>query len=648
MTLSVLLIDDSADDRALAARELERHFKQVEILQAGTAETLEQALSQRFDIAITDYQLRFTDGIAVLRELKRRFPERPVIMFTASGNEEVAVEAMKEGLDDYITKTAKHYPRIGFAVRTCLERVEQRGKVAQLVARESLARTRLEVALESAQMATWQLDLVTRESTYSDALGPMFGQPPGFTHPDFDSWLNDIHPDDRQSVTQAWHAALDGTGLYQIRFRALGADGVTRWIESSGKVLRNESGVPAMIIGAARDITADVTVQRNLERQREELQRADRQKNNFLTTLAHELRNPLAGAGYAVVLLRQAGANPAMVTRATDVIERQIGHMATMLDELLDLSRIAHNRIEFERRVVDLRKVVEMASDSVQPVLEQMEHELRVTLPGGPVLVEGDEVRLTQVLSNLLNNAAKFTPSRGHLRIELGMEDGRALVDVVDDGIGIEAHRLDEVFEMFSQAPNKAHGGTPGLGIGLAVVKSLVELHGGTVSATSPGLGGGTRVRVSLPLASAPVSAAADALPDPARQAAGAVHDRLDVVLADDNTDAADLLAEFLRMRGYTVHAAYDGQAAMALAERIRPHTLVLDIGMPGATGYEVARWVRQQAWGADATLIAVTGWGAEYDGDRALHSGFDARLVKPVDIEQLLQLIEGTHVPGK
>lgn len=644
MTLTVLLIDDSADDRALAARELERHFKQVEILQAGTAETLEQALGQRFDIAITDYQLRFTDGIAVLRELKRRFPERPVIMFTASGNEEVAVEAMKEGLDDYITKTAKHYPRVGFAVRTCLERVEQRSQLAQAMARESLARTRLEVALESAQMGTWQLDLLTGESSYSDALGPMFGQPAGFFHPDFDSWLNDIHPDDRAAVAQEWHAAFQRNALYKIRYRALGADGVTRWIEATGKVLRDDAGVPVMIIGAARDATADVTVQRNLERQREELQKADRQKNNFLTTLAHELRNPLAGAGYAVVLLRQAGSNPAMVARATDVIDRQIAHMATMLDELLDLSRITHNRIEFERRIVDLGKVVDMASDSVQPVLRQMEHELRVALPAGPVFVEGDEVRLTQVLSNLLNNAAKFTPSRGHLRIELGIEDGCALVDVVDDGIGIEAHRLEEVFEMFSQAPNKAHGGTPGLGIGLAVVKSLVELHGGTVSATSPGLGGGTRVRVSLPLAPAP----APALPEPTRQAAGAPQGPLDILLADDNTDAVDLLAEFLRMRGYTVHAAYDGQSAMALAERIQPHTLVLDIGMPGATGYEVARWVRQQAWGADATLVAVTGWGAEYDGDRALRSGFDARLVKPVDIEQLLQLIARTHAPGK
>jgi CheY-like chemotaxis protein/two-component sensor histidine kinase len=318
-------------------------------------------------------------------------------------------------------------------------------------------------------------------------------------------------------------------------------------------------------------------------------------------------------------------------------VQRQVTHMGRLLDDLLDLSRITHNRIELERQVIDLRKVVDMAGDSARAALEQKAQSLRLSLPAEPVPVDGDEVRLTQVLSNLLNNAVKFTPEHGHVAIELAAQDGQVVLDVVDDGIGIEADRLDEVFEMFSQAQNKAHGGTPGLGIGLAVVKSLVELHGGTVGASSPGLGGGTRIRVVLPLVQTPAPAA---LPEAAGLGASGAQQPREVLLADDNTDAADLLAEFLRMYGYTVHTAYDGQSAIALAERLRPQTLVLDIGMPGATGYEVAQWVRQQAWGRDATLVAVTGWGQEYDGDRALRSGFDARLVKPVDIDQLLQLI--------
>jgi two-component system CheB/CheR fusion protein len=640
MTFTALLIDDSPDDRALVARELRRHFGETGILQAGTPETLAEALDNgRFDVAITDYQLRFSDGITVLRELKRRFPDRPVIMFTGSGNEEVAVAAMKEGLDDYITKTAKHYPRIGYAVRACLDRMEQRSQVEQALARESLAKARLEIALESAGMGTWQVDLDTMQMSYSEAIGPMYGRAPGFTHAGIAAWLEDVHPDDRPVVLGEWKAALSDRKIYHVNFRALGADGITRWVESSGKVLRNAAGEPATVIGTARDVTADVNVRQNLERQREELEKADRQKNNFLSILAHELRNPLAAAGYSVALLRQAGGNMTTVERATVVIDRQISHMARLLEELLDLSRITRDRLELDIQRVDLRKVVDMSCDSARAALNEKGHELSLSLPPGPVIVEGDEVRLTQVLSNLLHNAAKFTPAGGRIEIRVAQEDGQALVDVIDNGIGIEAHRLNDVFEMFSQAQAKTHGGTPGLGIGLAVVKSLVELHGGSVAASSPGLGLGTRLRVSLPLAQAqaaePPAAGADT---PQGQAAARAP--LDVVLADDNTDAADLLAEFLALQGYTVHTAYDGKAAIELASRLHPQVLVLDIGMPGATGYEVAEWARQQPWGAEATLVAVTGWGQEIGGDRALRSGFDARLVKPVNMDQLLLAI--------
>jgi two-component system CheB/CheR fusion protein len=639
MSFTVLLIDDSPDDRALVARELRRHFGDIGILQAGTPETMAEAIDNgQFDVTITDYQLRFSDGISVLRELKRRYPDRPVIMFTASGTEEVAVAAMKEGLDDYITKTAKHYPRIGYAVRSCLDRREQRSQVEQALARESIAKARLEIALQSAGMGTWQLDLETKAVSYSDAIGPMFGQAPGFTHADFRAWLDAIHPDDQPAVLAEWEAALAGEKLYQVRFRALGADGMTRWIESSGKVLRNASGIPTTIIGTARDVTADVNVRQNLERQREELEKADRQKNNFLSILAHELRNPLAAAGYSVALLRQAGGNPATVGRATEVIDRQVSHMARLLEELLDLSRITRDRLELERQQIDLRRVVEMGCDSARAALKEKSHELRLSLPAEPVPVEGDEVRLTQVLSNLLNNAAKFTPPGGQIDIHVTRENGQAIVEVIDNGIGIEPQRLEDVFEMFSQAQTKAHGGTPGLGIGLAVVKSLVELHGGSVAADSAGLGMGARVRVALPLAHAHPEAqpaAADT-----RQA-GAAQAPLEVLLADDNVDAADLLAEFLVLQGYTVHTAYDGAAAIELAARIHPRVLILDIGMPGATGYEVAEWTRQQPWGVDATLVAVTGWGQEAGGDRALLSGFDVRLVKPVNMDQLLQTIQ-------
>ncbi|SDD04771.1 two-component system, chemotaxis family, CheB/CheR fusion protein [Massilia sp. PDC64] len=629
MSFAALLVDDSPDDRALVARELRRHFPQAQVKEAGSPETLAAALDDgRFDIAITDYRLRFTDGISVLRELKRRFPERPVIMFTASGNEEIAVEAMKEGLDDYITKTPKHYPRIGYAVRACLDHVAQRARAEQ-------AQARLEIALQSAGVATWQFDLRERTIVASSDLGPMLGQPPGHAPATVDAWLADIHDDDRPRVIEAWKAAFAGTGDYRMQYRFHGADGVTRWIASSARVLRGADGKPSMVIGTAREVTADIETRRDLERKTEELEQADRQKNEFLAILAHELRNPLGAARYSIALLRQASDNAAIRARATDVIDRQIGHMATMLDALLDLSRIAHNRIELERAPLDVRRIVELACENAQSAFEGKGHALRLSLPPEPVTVVGDEVRLTQVVANLLVNAAKFTPAPGHIDVRVTRDGTDAVIEVADDGIGIAPHRLDEVFEMFSQGETKAHGGTPGLGIGLAVVRSLVGLHGGTVRAHSAGAGQGTRIRVTLP---APAQSA-QAAPSDASVAAGATRG-LRMLLADDNADAANLLALLLEAEGHTVHAAFDGISAMALADAHRPDVMVLDIGMPGATGYEVARWVREQPWGAAVRLVAVTGWGHEHDGGRALDAGFDVRLVKPVDMTQLLAAV--------
>jgi two-component system CheB/CheR fusion protein len=637
MNFTALLIDDSPDDRALVARELKRQFEQVEVREAGTPEQVAEALQQGgFDIAITDYRLRFSDGITVLRELKRRFPSRPVIMFTASGSEEVAVEAMKEGLDDYITKTPKHYPRIGYAVRACLEQASQRVQLGQALARESMAKARLEIALQSAGMATWQIDLRTREVVCSEGLGPMFGLAPGFHFACTEDWLARIHPEDRADVAARRESAVAGADAYQIQYRAIGADGVTRWIATSGRVLCDADGRPTHLIGTARDVSADLAIRHKLERKTEQLEQADRQKNEFLSILAHELRNPLAAARYSIALLRQTGATAAAVGRATEVIDRQIGHMARLLDELLDLSRITHKRITLDKQVLDVRKIVELACESAQPVLAGRGHRLRLSLPLEPVPVMGDEVRLTQVFANLLNNAAKFTPAAGQVDIRVAVEAGEACIDVIDDGIGIEPARLEDVFEMFAQLETKAHGGTPGLGIGLAVVRSLVTLHGGSASAHSEGAGKGTRIHIRLPLApavEAPVSA-------PPAELAPASPGRLRVLVADDNVDAAQLLAEFLRTEGHEVHMAYDGSAAIELAKRVRPDVMVLDIGMPGANGYEVGQWTREQPWGAGATLVAVTGWGQEHDGNRAQRACFDVRLVKPVDMKQLLGVL--------
>jgi two-component system CheB/CheR fusion protein len=291
--------------------------------------------------------------------------------------------------------------------------------------------------------------------------------------------------------------------------------------------------------------------------------------------------------------------------------------------------------VDLVRQPIDLRRLIEQCIDNLRPALQAGAHEITVALPDDPLVVDGDEVRLTQVFSNVLHNATKFSPSGGRIALRADLRGADAVVEVRDHGIGIDRSRLEDVFEMFSQAETKVHGGTPGLGIGLAIVRSLVELHGGSVRAYSDGAGTGTTVQVVLPRAGN-ATLADPVQPGPAASAGGT----LQVLVADDNLDAADLLAEVLRTHGYVVHTAHDGKAAIELAARSRPDVMVLDIGMPGATGYEVANWARQQPWGERAALIAVTGWGQEHDGNRALRAGFDARLVKPVDLNELLKLI--------
>lgn len=636
MGLTILLIDDNPDDRALVERQLKLQLDDPRVLHAGTAEAFEAILgNDDFDVAVTDYELRWSDGITVLHELKRRFPDRPVIMFTGSGSEEVAVTAMKDGLDDYVTKTVKHYPRVPFTVRACVERAQQRKHLEEARERETLAKARLEITLEAAGMGTWQVDLRDETVTYSEALGPMFGRERGFVHAGVDDWAADLHPDDRQMVLSAWDHAVHGGQPYRVEFRVLGADGVTRWIASSAKVLRDEAGAAVLVVGSARDITAEVEVQEDLKRQRAELQEADRQKNEFLAILAHELRNPLAASGYSVAVLRRSAPSPEW-SKAVDVIERQTAHMGKLLDDLLDVSRITRNRIELDLKPTDLQAMIDIAYENVRPALEAKRHRTIRSVNDAPLVVDGDEVRLTQVIANLLDNAVKFTPPDGVIEIGAWREDGHAILEIADNGAGIEPARIGGVFEMFAQGPGKIHGGQPGLGVGLAVVRALVTLHGGSVQASSAGPGLGTQVRVSLPL----IDAVHTDMPPAAHHAAAAGQHAAEIVLADDNADAADLLSELLRAEGYRVHTAYDGQAAFDLAEQYRPAILLLDIGMPKLNGYEVARQVRDRAWGDNMSIIAVTGWG-ENQHAPAADSGFDARLVKPVDVVELLELLE-------
>jgi signal transduction histidine kinase len=376
----------------------------------------------------------------------------------------------------------------------------------------------------------------------------------------------------------------------------------------------------------------DVTEQ---HRAREALRAADRQKDEFLATLAHELRNPLAPIRTAAHLLRSPRATTQARERASEIIGRQVGHMARLLDDLIDIARITQQRLVLKTERISINSVVEAALETARPLLEAKRHHLKVDVAAPGAMIDADPVRLTQVLSNLLNNASKYTDPGGTIMLAAEADGDTVIFTVTDTGIGLSEAAVTAVFNMFAQEQAALERSEGGLGIGLALARGLVELHGGTISAYSEGLGRGSRFSVRLPLATDRAAAAADAQPE---QAAAAVPRT--VLLADDNRDAIDTMAELLRMEGHVVHTAHEGLSALETALRMRPDVIVLDIGMPGLNGYEVARRIRAEPWGASSLLVAATGWGQEDDRRKASAAGFDRHLTKPFDPLQLSELI--------
>ncbi|HEX8758262.1 MAG TPA: PAS domain S-box protein [Steroidobacteraceae bacterium] len=409
--------------------------------------------------------------------------------------------------------------------------------------------------------------------------------------------------------------------------------------------IRDADGV---VIGAskiARDITERKACEQAQQRTigelkcaEEALREADRRKDEFLAVLAHELRNPLAPIRYAVAMARREGRSEAERRQAQGIIERQVEHMGRLLDDLLDVSRITRGTLMLRRSPVELDSIVAAAQESARPLLEARRHTLAVRLPEEPIRLVVDPVRIAQVLANLLINAAKYTDSSGRIELEAGREDADLVLTVRDNGIGISAEMMPRVFTLFAQATPALERSEGGLGIGLALVRGLVELHGGTVSAHSGGAGQGSVFVVRLPL-----GGPAEAEGGAERPLAACAQTRaLRLLVADDNRDSAATCAALLRASGHEVTVAHGGREAFGLACRLQPDALLLDIGMPELNGYQLAERIRGTAWGRRAVLIAISGWGQEEDKRRALAAGFDRHLTKPIDpdrLEALLQL---------
>jgi PAS domain S-box-containing protein len=392
------------------------------------------------------------------------------------------------------------------------------------------------------------------------------------------------------------------------------------------------------IVGASK-IARDITARKKMEAA---LKEADRRKDEFLATLAHELRNPLAPIRNAVQILKVKGPPDPELKWGREVIDRQVQVMARLLEDLLDVSRISRNRLELRKERVELVTVVEAALETSRPVIEAGSHELTVALPPEPIPLEADPVRLAQVFTNLLNNAAKYTEEGGRIRLSVERQGSDVKVSVLDNGIGIIAEMLPRVFDIFAQSPRALLRSPGGLGIGLSLVKGLVELPGGSIEARSEGAGRGSEFVVRLPVAVAkPLPAAAppkeDGEPKPATKCR--------ILIVDDNEDSADSLAMLLKIKGYEVETAYDGVQAVEAAGTLRPNVVLLDIGMPKLNGYDACWRIRQQPWGQGMFLIALTGWGQEEDRRRTEEAGFNQHMVKPVDPAALMKLLASLSV---
>jgi CheY-like chemotaxis protein len=368
------------------------------------------------------------------------------------------------------------------------------------------------------------------------------------------------------------------------------------------------------------------------------LREADRRKDEFLATLAHELRNPLAPLRNALEVLRRAEDDKTLIEQARSMMGRQVSQLVRLVDDLLDISRITRGKLQVRKERVDLVDVLNAAIESARPLIEASAHELTVILPPREVHVQADPTRLAQVFLNLLNNAAKYTDRGGRIWLTAEQRDHEAVISVRDTGIGIAAEHLPHLFTMFSQVATALERSQGGLGIGLALVKGLVELHGGTITARSDGPGKGSEFTVNLPLVEGPV----EAPPQPVGNGQAGRVRKSRILVVDDLRDAADSLAMMLQMMGHDTQTAYDGLEAIQAAAAFRPHIMLLDIGLPRLNGYETARRIRGEPWGGNVALVALTGWGQAEDKRRALEAGFNHHLTKPVAAADLEKLLTG------
>lgn len=510
---------------------------------------------------------------------------------------------------------------------------------------EKLKKTEVQrnLALDSAELGLWNIDPRTNtllcdqrfRIIFSGEVGPL----------DYERAFDLIHPEDRDRVRDAVSAAVqpENPAPYAEEYRVVHPKTqVVRWVLAKGRANFETHGDDQRLVsfdGTVVDITERKQMENDLRQLAANLSAADHRKDEFLATLAHELRNPLAPIRNGLQIMKHAKDDEA-VEQLRAMMERQLSQVVRLVDDLMDVSRINKGKLELRKEQIELAAILSSAIETCRPLMEEMRHELIVNLPQQPVRMHADPTRLSQVFMNLLNNAAKYSDKGGQIRLTAEIIDDQVVVTVQDSGVGIPTDKLTSIFEMFSQVDGSLERAQGGLGIGLTLVKRLVEMHDGRIEARSRGRGTGSEFIVQLPAAIEHTS------PPVGHQNHSAVSSSsFRVLIVDDNRDGADSLAMLLRIGGNTTRTAYDGQQGVKVAENFRPNLVLLDIGLPKMNGYEACRHIREQAWGKNIIMIALTGWGQDADRRRSEEAGFNHHLVKPVDTVELMKLLAGFHV---
>lgn len=591
-------------------------------------------------LVLLDVKLPDINGIEVCRRIKADPETASVLVLQTSAaltNRADKIRGLEGGADNYLAAPIEADELI--ANVNALLRMRQ----TQVDLRDSEERFRQ--LTDNIDDVFWMFSVPDRALVYvSPAYGAVWGGSAEALGREPAAWLEAVHPDDRAQIARRWER-LEAEPHYDEEFRIRSADGQVRWVRDRLFPVRDARGE---VYRVAR-VTSDISARREMEAL---LRAADSHKNQFLATLAHELRNPLSPIRNAAALLGADGEGAAeRQARARDVITRQVDHLAHLVDDLLDVARISEGKIVLRKEEVDMKGVIAQAIETAAPLIAQRAHRLDVRLPDERIWVAGDPVRLAQSVGNLLHNAAKFTPAGGEIVLSVGVEQqaregARVRVAVRDNGIGIAEDNLPRIFHMFAQVDVPPDRAPEGLGIGLSLVSHLIELHGGRLSAESPGIGLGSTFTVDLPLlrmqADEPAARQEGAPGTSARPPEGNGGGALRVLLVDDNVDAMEMMGFLLGEMGYEVQTTADAGELEALALRYRPQVIVLDIGLPGVDGYQVARRLKCNPALSAIRLVAHTGYGSPEDRRRALEAGFDAHLVKPAELADLERALRG------